>query len=231
MITVDSIDTPPGSPRARRVRFKELMETILVPASVIKVLQIEVGDTFPDTSDLELLVEERAQEAARSRLMKLVAMRDYSTFELKKKLTEDGYAQKIIKNTIDFANDIGAADDERYLHAFVRSRLAVGEGQQKIVRSLRNKGFEKNEIDCVYKTYIDDETKSVQLEKAMRLLDRLDISDYKGRDKAFKKIVARGYSFDTAKLAISRVTEKRQEVIYTAENHVSADGSQGEINE
>lgn len=227
MITIEFIDTPPGTPRARRVRFEEINETVIIPAPILKELNIEVGDSFPDTSDLETLISECSQQAASARVMKLVSMRDYSTAELKKKLSEDGYSRDVIDSTIAYAIRIGAADDERYLHAFVRSCVSAGQGEHKILRTLQKKGFDKKDIDIVYSEYIDEDALAFQLEKAMRVIQYSDLSDYNNRDKAFRKIVTRGYSFDTAKTAIQRVLDQKDEKNSTA----AEEGSSGPVTE
>jgi regulatory protein len=81
----------------------------------------------------------------------LLARRDYSTHELKKKLEERGYDEHAREVVVDDLESMGKISDERYGQNVVAYRARRGHGPARIRSQLQKSGLSRSEIDEVVK--------------------------------------------------------------------------------
>lgn len=77
----------------------------------------------------------------------LLARRDYSTRELKKKLKDRGYAEHAYEVVVDDLESTGKMNDERYSQNFVAFRARRGHGPARIRSQLKTSGLDRSTID------------------------------------------------------------------------------------
>jgi regulatory protein len=77
----------------------------------------------------------------------LLARRDYSTHELKKKLKDRGYSEHAYEVVVDDLESMGKMDDERYSQNFVAYRARRGHGPARIRSQLKTSGLSRATID------------------------------------------------------------------------------------
>jgi regulatory protein len=77
----------------------------------------------------------------------LLARRDYSTHELRKKLKDRGYAEHAFEGVVDDLASAGKLNDERYSQNFVAYRARRGHGPARIRSQLKTSGLDRATID------------------------------------------------------------------------------------
>jgi regulatory protein len=73
--------------------------------------------------------------------LELLARREHSRLELTRKLTARGFPDEVIAAVLDQLESSGALADARFTDTFVRSRLAKGQGPQRIRVELAQRGI------------------------------------------------------------------------------------------
>ncbi len=77
----------------------------------------------------------------------LLARRDYSTHELKKKLAERGYNEHAREVVVDDLESMGKIDNERFGQNLVAYRARRGHGPARIRQQLQKSGLSRSAID------------------------------------------------------------------------------------
>lgn len=83
--------------------------------------------------------------AAKVRLsaMNLLARREYSRAELEQKLsTKYADCKGLVPGVLDRLAEQGLQSDERYVLSFCRARISRGQGRQRIINELRQRGID-----------------------------------------------------------------------------------------
>ncbi|MBK5211914.1 MAG: RecX family transcriptional regulator [Coriobacteriia bacterium] len=123
------------------------------------------------------------------------------------KLKQDGFSASVAHKVTAYLSEVSFCNDGQYLVRIIERCIEEGIGSRKIRQKLAKKGFPKDLIEATLQEKLDEDALSVQLATAMRLVLRFDMNDKKQRDKAFRRLVTRGYSFDIA----NRVLHERCE--------------------
>jgi regulatory protein len=123
---------------------------------------------------------------AKNALIKLLARRDYFTFEVRAKLLEKGFDQKEATEAIQAMEKLGYLDDERRSRAYVKQQLALGYGPRAITFKLRAKGG-----DSLYTPSKEEQQEAL---RAFIARKKLSYSDYTSKQKLFAKLAQRGFS-------------------------------------
>jgi regulatory protein len=81
----------------------------------------------------------------------LLARRDYSTGQLKKKLAERGYTEHAYEVVVDDLESMNKVNNERFSQNLVAFRARRGHGPARIREELRKSGISRTSIDEVVK--------------------------------------------------------------------------------
>jgi regulatory protein len=82
----------------------------------------------------------------RARALKLLARREHSALELKRKLLQRGYPDGLIEAVLLTLTQENLLNETRYAGEWVRSRISRGQGPIKIRAELRQQGLAEAEI-------------------------------------------------------------------------------------
>lgn len=140
------------------------------------------------------------ESAAFRKIERLLNVRDRSIYEIKDRLSKDGFEDEAIATAIERAMRCGYLDDRRFADMFIRSRLRAGKGMVGIVRDLK-----RHHIDP--ETLLDDFPNSYeqefpdQLESALHLLRRKPPHAKNLLNAAYSKLIRSGYSSSIASQA------------------------------
>jgi regulatory protein len=85
-------------------------------------------------------------EEVRDRALRLLARREHSALELKRKLLQRGYSPELIEPALSGLAAEGLLSETRYAAEWVRSRIARGQGPAKIRAELRHQGLADEQI-------------------------------------------------------------------------------------
>ena len=83
--------------------------------------------------------------------VRLLARRDHSRLELRRKLRSRGHQPEAVEQALIRLGEYGYQSDSRFAESFVRSRVDRGQGRLKIVAALRERGID----DGIASTLLD----------------------------------------------------------------------------
>jgi regulatory protein len=112
------------------------------------------------TNDVETRDE---VDVARDTAIRLLARREHSTDELRRKLKRRGYGEATISEVVATLRDSQSVSDQRFAESFARVRSERGQGPLKIRADLRERGVTDVLVDEVLTT-----TSEFWLERANR---------------------------------------------------------------
>ena len=99
--------------------------------------------------------------------VKLLAQREHSIQELRRKLTRKEFSSDSIDAVVSTLQESNLVSDARYAEVFVRSRINRGDGPMKVLASLRERGIDDELIDQFL--HYDD---AFWISRAERVLDK-----------------------------------------------------------
>ena len=127
----------------------------------------------------------------------LLARRDYSTAELRKKLKERGYLEGAIEPVLIDLEETRKLDDQRFGANVVAYRARRGQGPARIRNELRRSGLKDNQIDEAVRTGEDAPDFIALAREARRRKFGPDLpKDWKDRAKQARFLQYRGFSTD-----------------------------------
>lgn len=149
---------------------------------------------------------------SRIRAMNLLKSKDYTVFELSKKLKESYYPDTAIKAAIDYVSAYGYLDDCRYVQNYI-SFKSGSKSRRQIEMFLHNKGIDtdliKTECDLFYLEHSDTEIKQAvrYLEKKCGTKD-VEHMDYSDKRKLCAYLYRHGFSMDIVRKALDIVVNQ-----------------------
>jgi regulatory protein len=129
--------------------------------------------------------------------LELLARREHSRRELTRKLAARGFAADIVAPVLDDLERSGALAEGRFADTFVRSRIANGQGPQRIRAELAQRGIDAAAADEVLLGADVDWLDAIRAVRAKRF-GREPPSDYAERARQARFLQYRG--FDSAQI-------------------------------
>ncbi len=133
----------------------------------------------------------------------LLARRDYSTAELRKKLQERGYQEGAIEPALIDLEESRKLDDQRYGANVVAYRARRGHGPARIRNELRRSGLKAEQIEEAVKSGEDVPDFVALAREARRRKFGPDLpTDWKEKAKQARFLQYRGFSTDHIRAAL-----------------------------
>ena len=85
---------------------------------------------------------QEAKKPAKEQAIRLLARREHSRLELRRKLSARGHAAEVIDAALSELAADGLQSDARFVEGYIRSALARGHGERKIRADLQQRGIE-----------------------------------------------------------------------------------------
>ena len=154
-------------------------------------------DLFPESSLCDECEGEAVDsfEEARKCAHRIIRAREKTSFELLKRLQEKGHNKEDAQAVVERFVEVGLVDDTRYTEIYIRSAQSSNKGWQRIVRELNKRGIDTE--------LLEPPPEDEELERASAAIERLSVATHKEREKALRRLVARGFSYGVAKQAIA----------------------------
>jgi SOS response regulatory protein OraA/RecX len=194
-----AISGPRGIRRLRDVTI-DGVEFRRTSVDALRLAGIRDGDVLTE-NDAHRMIDEAEPEAAMNRALRLLGHRDRSTAELAGRLSEDGFATSIVTSVTERLADYGYLDDVRFAADYVRSKRSAGWGRRRIANGLSEKGVDPELAVRSLDTHAPEDD---EIERAWNAIRTLDISDHRSSDKALRRLVSRGFSYEVARAALER---------------------------
>lgn len=143
---------------------------------------------------LTLLTDKKIRHVA----LDFLSRREHSRFELQNKLLQKDFSRDAVEALLDTLSTENLLSDERFCEAFIRSRLAKGQGPIRIKEELRQRGIK----DELITEYLDSQKKTwrtkVEAVRRKRFGDELP-KDFKERAKQMRFLQYRGFTTEHIK--------------------------------
>ena len=181
---------------------------VLVPLSLFRERPLTVGEPI-DMEEYDQWLLLRQYRHALDRAVAFLAGRARSRREMEERLLRSGYRPCTVEMVLYKLEKEDLLDDADFARQWVDARSARRMGRGRIAQELRRKGVSAREAEEALEGLSDEE----QLEGAIVLVEKAMARTPSGEDprKTAARITAmlarRGYDYDTAREAISRVME------------------------
>ncbi len=140
--------------------------------------------------------------AVRRRAMDLLARREHSRQELERKLENRKFPAAIVREVVDALQAEGLQDDQRFVEAFVRSRVTRGKGPLKVMAELADRGVEANLVHDALAAS-DANWESLAADAVAKRFGNQPMEDYKERARRLRFLAQRGFTRDQSQAALS----------------------------
>lgn len=194
-----------------RIVFNEDSE-VLVPVSLFRERPLSVGNAI-DLEEYDQWLLLRQYRHALDRAVAFLAGRARSRREMEERLLRSGYRPCTVEMVLFKLEKEGLLDDADFARQWVEARTARRMGRGRIAQELRRKGVSAQEAEEALEALSEED----QLEGAIHLVEKTLSRVSTGEDprKTAARITAmlarRGYGYDVAREAISRVMEGTEE--------------------
>ncbi len=140
--------------------------------------------------------ELRDRPAARKVAMDMLARREHSALELRRKLVTRGYADDDIDAALAGLQRDRLQSDERFAEAYVHSRVEAGMGPVRIRHELRERGVDESLIESALAPLADDWERLLAQQRERKYGAAIP-DDYAARMKQARFLQNRGFSADS----------------------------------
>lgn len=132
--------------------------------------------------------------------IRLLSKRDYSEFNLRRKLQSKCDSSAVIDGVISKVQALGYQSDQRYIQHFISYSIAQKKGPIWIQAKLREKGLNGSQVENILGD-IDVEWQSLADELLLGKFKATCV-DQKDKSRRFRFLISRGFSSDIAIRAI-----------------------------
>lgn len=133
--------------------------------------------------------------------LELLARREHSRRELTRKLGARGFSDDVIAAVLDELERSGALADARFTDSFVRSRVAKGQGPQRIRAELAQRGIAETQAADVLRGAEVDWLETIKAVRRKRFGPELP-REYAERARQARFLQYRGFSSEHIRAAL-----------------------------
>ncbi len=142
------------------------------------------------------------ESACHAQALRALARREHSRVELERKLAARGHSAAVVADTLDRLEGSGLLDAERFCESFVRSRVAKGQGPERISRELAERGIDSETAERAIAEGGDDWAALARRVRRRRFGPEVPV-DYKERARQSRFLQYRGFSMEQIRAAMA----------------------------
>ena len=180
---------------------------------IILQFGLKKGDQLTEQQIEEILLNEEKNKA-KDRALKFLSYRDRSEKEIRTKLKDVGYDDKIIEWVIGELKRLKFLDDARFAQSYAQTQMITRPmGEYYLRRELKQKGLGAELIEqTVEKIYEEKDQFSVAKELAQQRKKRYrNIDEMKARKRLSDFLMRRGFSWDVVSEVMEHWDENSSE--------------------
>lgn len=141
------------------------------------------------------------QSAYFERACQILAMREHSVWELRRKLLQKGCPAEVTEAILEQLQSAGWLSDARFAEALVRQKVAQGWGKQRVVLELRRRGVSDLDSEGALSVCAAEFSEECEIERAERIVrKRLRCATDVAKVKRY--LIGRGFSMSCAVRAV-----------------------------
>lgn len=172
--------------------------------SEIRKMNIKKDGALSDES-LRYIMDELLVKRARLRCLNLLKSRDYTRYQLERKLKQGFYPEPVIENAIAYIASYGYIDDVKYAMSYMKY-AGDTKSKKQIMNDLLKKGVSKQDIEnacrqCEEEHFVTDEEELIKklLEKKRYYKNN---ATFEERQKIAAFLYRKGFSSDKIHKAV-----------------------------
>lgn len=164
------------------------------------------------------LQAEDEREAAIQQALRFITYRERSEAEVRQNLARHEISEEVTEAVLARLRENGMIDDERFARHWVENRNEFRpRGRRALAFELRRKGVSPEAIDTALEA-VDEEALAYQAAlKAARRWESLEWKDF--RNKVISFLARRGFNFDSAAQAATRIWSEKQADSHYFDHH------------
>ena len=163
---------------------------------------LQVGQEL-DEAKITSLKTQETHEAAFQRALQYLNVRERSTSELRRRLTQHGLEEDVIQAVMERLEHSGLVDDQRFAQLWVENRQEFRpRSRRALAYELRQRGVTGEAMEQALESTDDGEAAWQAAQKHSRKLQALEWPDFRQKMLAF--LARRGFSYDIAAQAARR---------------------------
>ena len=139
---------------------------------------------------------------ARKKAMDYLARREHGRTELINKLTKFGFEANIADDAVEQLVDDALQSDQRFVEAYIRSRINQGKGPAKIRSDLREKGVNDSIVSEGLQETAQD-WYELATEVRLKKFGAGQADDFKEKARQMRFLQSRGFEPDHIQVAVS----------------------------
>ncbi|QCX32296.1 regulatory protein RecX [Caloramator sp. E03] len=152
---------------------------------------------------LDILIECCEENKCYNYALFLLGKKDYTQYEISKKLSDKGYSLNVINKTIDKLKMYDIINDERYAKKYINDCLNIKKyGRRKIEYYLQKKGIELDLLKEVFFNSDSEYKNAIEIiqKKVKHYKDNKDI-----KNKLIRHLMSKGFEYDVIKEALKSI--------------------------
>lgn len=166
----------------------------------LKEYGLEEGSELSETLYYKLL--DIVAGHARQKALNLLKFMDRTEWELKNKLSEEGYPEEIIQDTMDYLYRYSYLNDERYASNYIRQRKETK--SKRILRSeLSGKGINKELLENIFSSEYSDQEEDPEISAIRRIIAKKgkepEEMSWEEKQKLIAQLYRKGFELDIIK--------------------------------
>lgn len=123
-------------------------ESFVLYKGELRLLRLKLGSKVTEET-YNNITKGILPKRCKLRAMNMLKSRDYTAYQLKSKLMENGYPDYIAEEALDYVKQYGYINDTRYASDYVKSKIQTI-GRNEIKQKLIRKGLSKEVIDGAF---------------------------------------------------------------------------------
>ena len=145
--------------------------------------------------------------------MKYLAVKDRTVAEMQTYLDGRDFGEADVDAAVARLIELGMLNDARYAQRFVETRIASKPISRRHLRDqMKSHGLSDADIDAALESVEDEDETENALAVAEKFLRQFaDLEPQKRRERMFSRLIARGYSYDTARKAYETALSEEKE--------------------
>ncbi len=193
--------------KIEEVKRNKKSYTLTVNGETLKNVNVEVALSYGiregeiEEERYREFLKENARQNAKAYLYTMLSRKARTVKEARDRLYEKGYHKDAVEYAITTVSSYGYLNDEQYVENFIENALR-NKGSFRVKRELKDKGIESSLIENAT-LGIDVETEEEACVRvATKYLKGKSFEDEKTRERLFRHLVSRGYSYEIIKHAL-----------------------------
>ena len=151
-------------------------------------------------ADLSKLSDEDKLKRAKMRVLMLLQRRPYTEYQLRSKLSDSGYEDKIISDTIEYIRGLNLIDDYKYARDYI-AYSSSRKSRKRIMFDLYQKGVPKDIVNSALESVITDGDLADEEQLIRKLMDKRHFdpatATYEQTQKMRAYLYGKGFDSDT----------------------------------